>query len=130
MKKAADGNPQFPMSDLIYHTGALGDFITTIPAIRFHKKQTLNNHLTLLGKPAMGNFALDTGLVDVWLDADSREFLPLFYDVFSRETRLLLPQWRALRRRVFQKGPEQKPRQYKDCNRRTSPCRARRPTHR
>jgi ADP-heptose:LPS heptosyltransferase len=78
------------MSDLLYHTGALGDFVTTIPAIRFYRKRNAGRKITLLGRPAIGKFAHDIRLIDEWLDVDSPEYLPLFYDHFSLEARNLL----------------------------------------
>lgn len=78
------------MSTIIYHTGALGDFITTIPAIQYYKMLNPGGHLTLLGKPAMGKFAKDIGLIDDWLDVDGPKFLPLFHDDFSDVAEKLL----------------------------------------
>lgn len=78
------------MSDLVYHTGALGDFITTIPAIRFRKKQTAGRPMTLLGRPAIGKFAKDIGLIDNWLDIDDPAILPLFYETLTAQARKLL----------------------------------------
>lgn len=75
---------------LVYHTGALGDFITTIPAIHYYKMLNPGNPVTLLGKPAIGKFAKDIGLLANWLDVDSTRFLPLFYDSFSDSAQNLL----------------------------------------
>lgn len=83
------------MSTLLFHTGALGDFVTTIPAIQYYKKQNPEEKITLLGKPAIGKFAKDIGLIDDWLDVDGQKFLPLFYDDFSGEAQRLLSAFSA-----------------------------------
>lgn len=83
------------MSTLIYHTGALGDFITTIPAIRYYKKQNPGETITLLGRPAIGKFAKDIGLIDDWLDVDDKKLLPFFHDSFSGATQKLLSAFTA-----------------------------------
>ena len=72
------------MSTLLYHTGALGDFVTTIPAIHYYKRRNTGAPITLLGKPAIGMLAKDVGLIDDWLDIDNPKYLPLFHDTFSR----------------------------------------------
>lgn len=71
------------MSAFVYHTGALGDFITTIPALRFWKNQNRGERVSLLGKSSIGNFAKDIGLTDESLDVDGVRWAPLFSDVFS-----------------------------------------------
>ncbi|MBN1576149.1 MAG: glycosyltransferase family 9 protein [Chitinispirillaceae bacterium] len=64
------------MNTLLYHFGALGDFITTLPAVaawkRLHKAT-----ITHLGKPAFGELARRAGYIDAVEDADSgsRAFL-------------------------------------------------------
>lgn len=81
------------MSTLIYHSGALGDFITTIPALRFWENRHTGEKFVLLGKPAVGEFAKDIGLIDETLDVDSSRFLPLFSDDFSSQAEELLAQF-------------------------------------
>jgi ADP-heptose:LPS heptosyltransferase len=78
------------MSTLIYHSGALGDFITTIPALRFWKNQNRSGRFFLLGKSSIGEFAKDIGLIDEVLDVDSARSAPLFSDVFSSQVSELL----------------------------------------
>ena len=65
------------MSILIYHYGALGDFITALPSFRFLKNR-FSGTITLLGKPAFGTLALQAGYADTFLDADSSRFRFLF----------------------------------------------------
>ena len=78
------------MATLVYHAGALGDFITTFPALRFWKERMHEDHIVLLGKPAFGELAREAGLIDKWLDLDERMHLPLFHDRFSPEADALL----------------------------------------
>ncbi len=67
------------MHTLIYHYGALGDFITTLPA--FAKcRQLFPGSVTLLGKSAHGNLALNSGYVDTVLEADSSRYRFLFLE--------------------------------------------------
>jgi ADP-heptose:LPS heptosyltransferase len=78
------------MSTLAYHSGALGDFLTTVPALSFWKKRAGKARLVLLGKPSIGEFAKDTGLVDEAYDVNDKRFLPLFLNDFSSETDTIL----------------------------------------
>ncbi|MGA2507757.1 MAG: glycosyltransferase family 9 protein [Chitinispirillaceae bacterium] len=78
------------MSILIYHAGALGDFITTIPALRFWKNKNRSERFFLLGKSSIGEFAKDIGLIDEMLDVDSARSAPLFSDDFSSQAGELL----------------------------------------
>jgi len=84
------------MSTLIYHTGALGDFVTAIPAIRYYKKLNAGKKTTLLGRAAIGVFALDMGLVDGWLDVDGTAVLALFHDDFSDTARTILAKFSSV----------------------------------
>jgi heptosyltransferase III len=83
------------MASLFYHTGALGDFITIVPAIQWYKKQNPSRKITLLGRPAIGKFALATGLISNWLDIDDPKYLPLFYDTFSKEAGKILAEFKT-----------------------------------
>jgi heptosyltransferase III len=74
------------MPTLLYHTGALGDFITIIPALRFWKNRNPGDRVILLGKPAIGEFSKEIGLIDDWLDADSSRLRPLFCEECSSAT--------------------------------------------
>jgi hypothetical protein len=65
------------MTTLVYHAGALGDFVTALPAIAAWKRtRGVAGRLVLLGKPA--HAALAPGLVDEALDAGAAAFAPLF----------------------------------------------------
>lgn len=64
------------MASLVYHTGALGDFITTLPAIQQWKKAHDGARLVLLGRPGHG--ALAPRLFDETWDAAGARFAPLF----------------------------------------------------
>jgi len=67
------------MNTLIYHYGALGDFLTTLPALaawkRLHKSK-----ITLLGKPSLGYLAHKAGYIDTIEDADSGKMQFLFLE--------------------------------------------------
>lgn len=67
------------MKTLIYHSGALGDFITTLPAISLWKKHT-GSIIDLIGKTAYGEFAICEGFIDSVTDIDSRTVAALFCD--------------------------------------------------
>jgi len=71
------------MSALVYHSGALGDFITTIPALQYWKTHHKNERLVLLGKSSIGEFAKDIGLIDEVYEMSGTRFMPLFSDSFS-----------------------------------------------
>ena len=80
------------MAALLYHAGALGDFVTTLPAIRFWKSRRPGEGLVMLGGRTTGEFAKDVGLVDAAFDVDAARFLPLFTQGASSEAaRLLAP---------------------------------------
>jgi ADP-heptose:LPS heptosyltransferase len=83
------------MPTLLYHTGAIGDFVTTIPAIRYYRKQNPGKKITLLGRETIGKFALDIGLIENWIDVDSKTALPLFYDSYSPEADAILKRFSA-----------------------------------
>jgi len=83
------------MSTLVYHSGALGDFIATIPAIQYWKTRHKNERLVLLGKSSIGEFAKDIGLIGEVLDVDGARSVPLFSDDFSSQAIELLAQFKA-----------------------------------
>jgi len=65
------------VTTLVYHAGALGDFITTLPAIAAWKRvRAPGGRLVLLGKPA--HAALAVGVVDETWDAGAARFASLF----------------------------------------------------
>jgi len=83
------------MAALVYHTGALGDFITAVPALMFWKARNSNDRLFLLGNPVVGAFAKDTGVVDEYGNIDNRSFLPLFLDDFSPDAKNILSPYKT-----------------------------------
>jgi ADP-heptose:LPS heptosyltransferase len=64
-------------SSLVYHAGALGDFLTCLPA--FHAWRTLHpeEKIVLLGKAAHAELAPEGTFDEVW-DAGAARFSPLF----------------------------------------------------
>jgi len=78
------------MTALVYHTGALGDFLTVMPALRYWKLLHEPERLVLLGNPLIGAFASDAGVIDDYLDVDKPGFLPLFSGTFSSEVNRIM----------------------------------------
>ncbi|MBN1130836.1 MAG: glycosyltransferase family 9 protein [Chitinispirillaceae bacterium] len=74
------------MTTLVYHAGALGDFLTTIPALRYWRSTNKGDELVLLGLPSIGKFAQDIGLIEDILDVNRSVFLPLFSECFTSKT--------------------------------------------
>jgi len=74
-------------SSLVYHAGALGDFLTTLPAMgvwrRLHEKDTI----MLLGRTNLAELAPEGLFDEVW-DARSSRFAPLFSGPVERATSL------------------------------------------
>jgi len=66
------------MASLIYHAGALGDFITTLPAIVRWREERPGERLILLGRPA--HAAIAAPPFDETWDAGAAVFSPLFSD--------------------------------------------------
>jgi hypothetical protein len=64
------------MACLVYHGGALGDYITTLPAIRTWRRLRSGGRLVLLGRPA--HATLCPGLFDDAWDAGEARFASLF----------------------------------------------------
>jgi ADP-heptose:LPS heptosyltransferase len=64
------------MASLIYHAGALGDFVTTLPAMALWKADHPGERLILLGRPEHGRLAAH--LFDAAWDAGTAEFARLF----------------------------------------------------
>jgi len=78
------------MASLVYHSGALGDFVTALPAFEVWKREHPDEPLVLMGKPAHG--ALVPHLFDDAWDAGSSRYARLFSaDCPGGEARLLLP---------------------------------------
>lgn len=64
------------MTGMVYHAGALGDFITTLPAMAAWRRLHERERIVLLGKPAFAS--LITPGFDEVLDGESASFAPLF----------------------------------------------------
>ncbi|MBD3316158.1 MAG: hypothetical protein GF344_10245 [Chitinivibrionales bacterium] len=65
---------------LIYHAGALGDFITVLPVPATLRESRPDDRLVLLGRKAHGELALEAGLLDEVWDLDRGDFAGLFAD--------------------------------------------------
>jgi hypothetical protein len=68
--------PDSLMASLIYHAGALGDFITTLPAMSRWRDLRPGERFVLLGKPAHAAIA-QPPFDEAW-DAEAAAFSPLF----------------------------------------------------
>jgi heptosyltransferase-3 len=68
--------PDSTMASLIYHAGALGDFITTLPAMSRWRELRQGERFIVLGKPA--HAALARPPFDEAWDAEAAAFSPLF----------------------------------------------------
>jgi ADP-heptose:LPS heptosyltransferase len=64
------------MASLIYHAGALGDFITVLPAVARWRQEHPRERFTLLGRPA--HAAICAPPFDETWDAEARVFAGLF----------------------------------------------------
>ena len=78
------------MKTLIYHTGALGDFVTILPALSIWKSQHPDARLTYLGKKAHGDLGRAAGYFGDALDIDRSIFASLFSNSLSMELSALL----------------------------------------
>jgi heptosyltransferase-3 len=74
------------VTTLVYHAGALGDFIAALPAIAVWRRRARAGRLVLLGRPAHAAIAA----VDQAWDAGSARFASLFAGRPSAEVRALL----------------------------------------
>ncbi len=66
------------MNAFLYHNGALGDFITTIPSILLWKKITSPESITFFGNRKIGEFAVKSGIVDTVWDSTKSCYVSLF----------------------------------------------------
>ena len=64
-------------ASLVYHAGALGDFITTLPAFHAWRRLHPREEIVLIGVPAFATLA-EQGLFDEVWDAGSRFLASLF----------------------------------------------------
>ena len=77
------------MASLVYHAGALGDFLTALPALAAWRRQRAGGGpVVLLGRPA--HAALAVGVIDESWDAGSARFASLFAGRPSPGVRALL----------------------------------------
>ncbi len=73
---------------LIFHQGALGDFVLTFPALIRLKK-----HFTPIDavcKPQLGELAKDLGLIENWFSQDAARLASLFSDSIDPDVKNLL----------------------------------------
>jgi heptosyltransferase-3 len=65
------------MKTLVYHSGALGDFLSIFPLLRIWREYT-NSQIVLLGRPEYGVLAQMSGLIDELHSIDNRDSLVFF----------------------------------------------------
>jgi heptosyltransferase III len=63
---------------IVYHCGALGDFLTILPAVERWNNRNGNVHKILLGKPSIGILGVHAGLFDEIWDVQSASFSWLY----------------------------------------------------
>ncbi len=73
------------MDTLVYHNGALGDFLTSLPLLKLFRS-IFTGRISLLGNPSYAQLGKAAGLVDETLDISSRSYIPLFLDEFDPRT--------------------------------------------
>ena len=73
-------------SILVYHTGALGDFVTILPLLSLLRENYPQHSIALLGRPDTGTLGQKLHFVDSVRDVTSLEFLGLFGTGVSEET--------------------------------------------
>ena len=67
------------MKTLVYHAGALGDFVTILPALAVFRREHPDAEMILLGRRSFGDLAMPAGIIDQVLDVESSIFASLFY---------------------------------------------------
>jgi ADP-heptose:LPS heptosyltransferase len=78
------------MRTLLYHTGALGDFITILPALSLWRDAHPGDSLTLFGRPEIASFAIGIGCVDAAIDVTLVRNAHLFNTEMSPTTAEIL----------------------------------------
>ena len=73
---------------LIYHQGALGDFVLTFPALTRLKKRFAP--LDAVCKPQLGELTQSLGLIDSWFSQDGARFATLFSNTPDPDLKALL----------------------------------------
>lgn len=66
------------MSTLIYHSGALGDFVTVLPMIYLWRNRFPRERICLLTRKRHAELAIAARLADTWWDLDAAETASLF----------------------------------------------------
>ncbi len=77
------------MASLVYHAGALGDFITTLPALKVWRRLHPAERITLLGKPGFASVAGRFASWDEVWDVESARFAHLFRPEQLQSSRIL-----------------------------------------
>jgi heptosyltransferase III len=79
------------MATLVYHAGALGDFLTVLPAVKAWRYAHPDEKIVLLGKSALGFLAFNSGYIDdVWdVENSSNAWLFLTKAHIPQESRRL-----------------------------------------
>jgi heptosyltransferase III len=67
-----------PVQTLVYHAGALGDFLTMLPVLRLWRQHQAGGRICLLGKRPFGELALGNGLIDEIWDLEGAENAAFF----------------------------------------------------
>ena len=80
------------MASLVYHAGALGDFITTLPALRVWRRLHPTERIILLGKPRFASVAGRFAPWDEIWDVESARFAALFRPASATSPRLSEPE--------------------------------------
>jgi ADP-heptose:LPS heptosyltransferase len=75
-------------SILIFHQGALGDFVLAFPALIRFKKHF--KKIDAICQPQLGELAKELGLIDNWFSQDAARFASLFSDSIHPDIRHLL----------------------------------------
>ena len=91
------------MSSLVYHAGALGDFITTLPAMTAWRRLHEGGRMLLLGKPGFAALALPA--FDEVLDVESAPCAALFRAETTLPDRLVARLSRVTSALVFAHSP-------------------------
>jgi heptosyltransferase III len=75
---------------LVYHAGALGDFVTTLPAISLWKRLNPEARLTYLGRKVHGDLGIAAGYFSEAIDIDRAGAAAFFCDELSEDAAALL----------------------------------------
>ncbi|MFW5774796.1 MAG: glycosyltransferase family 9 protein [Chitinivibrionales bacterium] len=66
------------MRTVIYHSGALGDFVTILPMVAGWRSRHPDASIHMITRMRHGELAAAAGVIDSWWDIDSAEMAPLF----------------------------------------------------